>query len=359
MAVPGACSAFGCGTLTVGDGSTQPLPPNPCTLLKGKTTENIPDVNFTISAESQKPFPIATDHFSIRRTSAIWFDGYYYIYADVIPWSNPYHPDSYDTSVHLFRSTDAKDWQYQGEVISKGKAGEWTANGIGTAGACVFDGQVYVAYSVRGNSDGSGHRLLGISVAETPCGPFRELPELRVIPSMDYTQNDTMLLLDDPCLVACNADGTGPGNERLYVYYRRSLCDYSDSDPKKQEYDIRCRYVADFRGLWSEPHSIVAAAKGGVVETSDARWINGRMVVIVLGYDAGQMAVYVSSDSRTFVPAVPHLLESYLDIFMPAACYRLPGFIQDPDGQVRHMTTPGNTDDEGHYTQWVYRIACG
>ena len=170
-----------------------------------------------------------------------------------------------------------------------------------------------------------------------------------------------VLMLDDPYLVAGNADGTGPGNDRLYIYYRRSLIDYSDPDPRKRravEYDIRNRYIADFRGLWSDPHPVVNAARGGVVETADARWLNGRLVMIVLGYAEGQMAVYVSSDSRTFVPAVPHLLESYLDIFMPAACYRLPGLIQDPDGQVRHMTTPGDTDDQGHYTQWIYRIAC-
>jgi len=179
---------------------------------------------------------------------------------------------------------------------------------------------------------------------------------------VDYSQDRTVLLLDDPCLVPCNADGTGHGDDRLYIYYRRSLNGFSDPDPGKRgaalEYDIRTRYVDDIGGPWSDPHPVVRAAPGGVVEAADARWVNGRLVMIVLGYSEGQMAVFVSCDSRTFVPAVPHLLESYLDIWMPAACYRLPGFIQDPDGQVRHLTTPGNTDDQGHYTQWLYRISC-
>ena len=322
---------------------------------------NTPDVNFRISVVSREPIPIPTDRFSVRQNSAIWFDGYYYLYADVIPWGHPYHPDSYDTSIHLFRSTNAEDWEYRGEVIGKGKPGEWTANGIATPGACLFNGRIYVAYSVRGNRDGSGHRFIGVSVADDPAGPFRKLPELRIIPrNMDYSKNSPTLLLDDPCLVGCNADGSGPGNERLSIYYRRSLNDYSDSEDRGRalEYGIRCRYVADARGFWSDSHPVLAAREGKVVEAADARWINGRLVMIVLGYSEGEMTVYVSFDSRTFVPAVPHRLESYLDVFMPAACFRLPGLIQDPDGQVRHMTTPGDTDDKGHYTQWVYQIAC-
>ena len=320
-----------------------------------------PNTAFKISVLDPTPIPIPTDRFSIRQNSAIWFDGYYYLYADVILWDNPYYPDTYDTSIHLFKSADAENWEYMGEVIGKGRPGEWTANGVGTPGACVFKGKIYMAYSVRGNKDGSGHRFIAVSVADNPAGPFCELPELRIIPrGIDYSQDETVLMLDDPYLVACNVDGTGHGNDRLYIYYRRCLMDYSKGKENRRpiEYDIRNRYVVDFRGLWSDPHPVVIAKKGKVVETADVRWINGRLVMIVLGYDQGQMAIYVSSDSHNFVPAEPHLLESYLDIFMPAACYRLPGFIQDPDGQVRHMTTPGDIDDQGHYTMWVYRIKC-
>ena len=107
--------------------------------------------------------------------------------------------------------------------------------------------------------------------------------------------------------------------------------------------------------LESMPGTAVA---GGVVETADARWIGDRLVMTVLGYDEGEMAIYLSPDGRTFVPAEPRLLESYLDIFMPAACFRLPGFIPGPDGEVRHMMTPGDIDDAGHYTQFVFPITC-
>ncbi len=327
------------------------------------------ETKFRISVVGDAPTPLptidGTVRFSVRQNSAIWFEGSYYLYADVVPWDNPFHPDTYDTSIHLFTSADAENWVYDGEIIGKDEGDDWTAAGVATPGACVFGGRVYVAYSVRGNADGSGHRFLGVSVADHPRGPFRELPQLRVIPDdVDYSRERTFLLLDDPQLVSCNADGTGPGDDRLYLYYRRSLNDFTGKDQGGRawalEYDIRTSYVVDFDGgVWSHPHPIVNALPGGVVETVDARWLDGRLVMIVLGYDNGEMGMYISEDSRHFVLADPPLLEGYLDIFMDAACFRLPGFIPDGDGQVRHMTTPGDIDDEGHYTQWVFRIECG
>ena len=327
------------------------------------------NARFRITVHDDGPFALPVTgggrgpgHFSVRQNSCIWFAGTYYLYADVVPWDNPYHPDTYDTSIHLFTSPDAETWEYEGEIIAKGGEGTWTSAGVATPGACVFRGKVYVAYSVRGHADGSGHRFIGISVADDPRGPFRELEPLRLIPDdVDYGGGEPTLLLDDPQLVGCNDDGTGPGDNCLHLYYRRSLNDFGNrgSGNFRLEYDIRTRHIVDFgKGIWSEPHTIVAATRGGVVETVDARWLDGRLVMIVLGYDEGEMGVYVSADSRTFVAAQPHLLEDYLDIFMPAACFRLPGLIQDADGKVRHMTTPGNIDDEGHYTQWVFRVSC-
>jgi len=319
------------------------------------------DLRFRIRPTGGPPVPLPTRRFSVRQTSAIWLDGMYYLYADVVPWDNLYHPNTYDTSIHLFSSPDATVWEYRGEVIGKGQAGEWTANGIATPGACVFGGRVYVAYSVRGNRDGSGHRFLGVSVAEDPAGPFVEVPGLRLVPDdVDYAQDSPVLLLDDPCLVACNAAGTGLGDECLRLYYRRSLNDYSDPAHRGRaiEYGIRTRATSGADQGWGPSDLVLAARPGKVVEAAEARWLGGRLVLIVLGYSEGEMAVYLSTDSHTFAPAEPHLLESYLDIFMPAACFRLPGLIPGPDGQVRHLTTPGDIDDQGHYTQWVFPVTC-
>ncbi len=249
------------------------------------------------------------------------------------------------------------------EIISKDISGARSANGIATPGACVFDGKVYVPYSVRGARDGSGHSTIDIAVAEHPMGPFRELPELRIFESdFDYSVDHPTLRMDDAYLVASNADGTGPGNERLYIYYRQSLNDFRNPDPTKRgkalDYKIYCRYLTKAEWRWSEPRVVLTAPKGYVLEVADVRWINGQLVMIVLGYNLGQMQVWISADSETFYPAEPHLLERYLNIFMPASCFRLPGFIQDPDGQVRWMTTPGNIDGQGHYTMLVFKVEC-
>jgi len=69
-------------------------------------------------------------------------------------------------------------------------------------------------------------------------------------------------------------------------------------------------------------------------------------------------AAGASVGPRFLISDLCDLLESYLDIFMPAACFRLPGFIQDAGGRIRYMTTPGDIDDHGHYTQFVFRVEC-
>ncbi len=319
------------------------------------------NTSFKITVLDRNPIPIPYEKFSIRQNSAIWFDGYYWLYADVVPWDNPYHPDTYDTSIHLFKSKDAENWKYSGEIIGRYQAGQWTANGVATPGACVFDGRIYVSYCVRGARDGSGHCMIGLSAADYPTGPFRELTEHRVFESdFDYSKDHPTLRMDDPYLVASNADGTGPGNERLYLYYRQSLNDFLNPVNRGEALDYRicCRSLTKSEGKWSEPYTVLHAPEGHVAEVADVRWIDGRLIMTVLGYDCGQMQIWVSSDSKKFHKAEPHLLENYLDIFMPAACFRLPGFIQDPDGRVRHMTTPGNIDEKGHYTMFIFRIEC-
>ena len=107
---------------------------------------------------------------------------------------------------------------------------------------------------------------------------------------------------------------------------------------------------------WGAGEPLIEAPAGSVVETADIRWIDGRLVMVVLGYGKGGMQVYVSGDSRTFVPAEPYLLESYLDILTPSVCNYLPGFIPDGKGGVGHMTAPVTIDEDGHYTMQVFRI---
>ena len=131
-----------------------------------------------------------------------------------------------------------------------------------------------MAYSARGHRDGSEHRFIGISAADDPAGPFEEVAELRVVPrGVDYSKVSPTLLLDDPCLVSCNADGSGPGDEMLAIYYRQSLNDYSDPENrgKALDYGIRCKFSGDVGGGWSDSQLVLSAKDGKVVEAADAR----------------------------------------------------------------------------------------
>ena len=56
--------------------------------------------DISISLAEGTPVPLPTSDFSVRQISGFWRKGNYYVYADVVPWSNPYHPDTYDTSIH-------------------------------------------------------------------------------------------------------------------------------------------------------------------------------------------------------------------------------------------------------------------
>lgn len=96
-----------------------------------------PALEFRIVPEDRTPVQIPGDRYSIRQNSAIWFQDRYNLYADVVPWDYRFHPDTYDTSIRLFESADAENWEYRCAVIGKGRRGEWTANGVATPGAAL------------------------------------------------------------------------------------------------------------------------------------------------------------------------------------------------------------------------------
>lgn len=68
--------------------------------------------------------------FCVRKPAAVFAENRYWIYADVIPWDNPYWPDTYDTSIHAFSSPDCREWEYHGEVVGHKEVGAWDYGGV-------------------------------------------------------------------------------------------------------------------------------------------------------------------------------------------------------------------------------------
>ncbi|HJN15730.1 MAG TPA: exo-alpha-sialidase [Armatimonadota bacterium] len=309
-----------------------------------------PITDLTIAMLDAQPVPLPTQEFSVRQVNALWHDGKHYIYADIIPWANPKHPDSYGSSIGAFSSPDGRQWSYHGEVVAAGSEGEWDYGGVATPGACTLGGRFYVAYSGREKKDGRGRRFLGLAVADTPLGPFRKAGP-PIFP-LDGHPQDTPCF-DDPCLVV------GPGG-KLHLYYRYAR--WRGGTGGACDYTIRLRTSEDAGRTWPEPTVILRPENpDGVLETIEAKYLHGRFVLFVLDYvDGANAAMYVSRDGVAFERCAQRCVEDGdgMAFGMGSVCTRLPGLIPDGDGECGLMNAAGVIDEAGHFTQWIYRIRC-
>ncbi len=298
-----------------------------------------PDRDFEIRVTDDPPVPFPVRRFSVRQTNAVYFRGRYYAYVDVVPWDNPYHPNSYDTTIHVYSSDDGLHWRYEREALSRGARGAWDAGGVATPGACVVGDQVWLAYSGRQFRYGGGHRYIGLAQSADPLGPFKRRGE----PLLTADGH-----LDDPQLVVDPRDAC-----RVQLYYRLA-------DPR-EGYLILCVETRDAGARWSAPR-VILRCEGNVRarETLDAKWIDGRLVLALIEhFHRGPMKVafYVSTDGERFEPCRKKYLNDYLHLPLRFAYGPNFTFIPGPGGRVDKIALAGFLDAEGHYTQWVYRLA--
>lgn len=315
-----------------------------------------------ICVSDEEPVAIPTDHFSVRQMSGIWHEGTYYIYADVVDWNNPCHPNTYDSSIGVFSSPDCEHWRYHGIAVPKGHRGDWDGGGAASPGASVFGGRFYVAYSGRENPDGSGHRWMGLAVADDPLGPFDKLPEPIVAGER---------MLDDANLVACRADGDGPGNGLLRLYHRSNAVQWKGG---KQVYDYKVHLAETTQpaGVWTsggavleepDPAFIAAKTDGHKYEPIEAKWLYDQVMLWVNDYWAEgrpgkKILVLTAADGRTFLPIEHEYLENNAN-FPRRKCFSpLPGIVPGSGGVWERMNRLGYVDENGHFTQWLYKITC-
>ena len=322
----------------------------PCLAQAAATARPGPDTDFRIAMDGGRPVPLPTDEFSVRQVNALRHAGKYYLYGDIIRWSNPKHPDSYGSSIGVFSSTDGRGWDYHGEVVSAGDEGQWDYGGVATPGVCELRGRFYVAYSGRQKRNGLGRRLLGLAAADGPLGPFHKAGA-PIFPLEGHPQDDPCF--DDPCLI------TRPGDDRMWLYYRHAR--WRNRTREAYDYTIRLRTSIDSGRTWSEPTVVLRPGKSGVLETIEAKWIEGQFVLFVLDYAEGaKAALYVSRDGLHFERCRQRHVEDGegMRFTMGTVCTRLPGLIPDEGGQCRLMNAAGVTDAAGHFTQWIYRVRC-
>lgn len=70
--------------------------------------QNAPNPDFRITQIPGDPVPLPTDGFSVRQMNGLWHEGSYYVYADIIDWTNPKHPASYGSSIGVYSSPEGR-----------------------------------------------------------------------------------------------------------------------------------------------------------------------------------------------------------------------------------------------------------
>ena len=147
---------------------------------------------------------------SIRESAVAWHPGNqcYYLVADVIPLASPHHPNTYETSLHLWRSHDLDEWVYIGEAVPKGDVTDsYQAHGSASAAGMVYrDGRLLVPFSARKTAQFTER---GIGLAWSGPDPEKVPWTIAAQPISDLPGED-----DDPAVL------TIPGEDRLHLYHR-------------------------------------------------------------------------------------------------------------------------------------------
>ncbi len=163
---------------------------------------------FSVELRADSP----TGEASIREHSIVWHPvkKKYYLLADVVPLKSPYHPNTYETEIHLWSSLDLTEWRYHGVAVKKGaQKNAYDAHGVASpAGAIFMNGKIYVPFSARRTRQFTRRNIgLAWSGDDPEQVPWTKSKS----PISDLEGED-----DDPALMI------RPGDSQLCLYHRRT-----------------------------------------------------------------------------------------------------------------------------------------
>lgn len=309
-----------------------------CFLRKQKIHDGLV-LEFASDAKDKGVF-LPVDNFCVRKPTAIFADGKYWIYADVIPWDNPYWPNSYDSSIHAFSSNDCKDWKHHGEFISHREKDTWDYGGVATPGAVCFKEKTYIFYSGREKTDGKGWRQIGMAVADNPQGPFYKIPDPVIVASSSSSH------LDDPIPII-SRDG-----QKIELYFRQA-----DQHLPHSNYAIRKTDSADGGVTWTEPIDVFRSddKKIKACETNEVIRIGNETILASFDHffeGKNKLAFRFSQDGINFSEAEDLYFEDAMGKgWASTNCAFQIVFIPDANGVFKHIGIARTTDKAGHYNQ--------
>ena len=200
-------------TSGVKDPTTWPVPPPPPPPPPPLPADCLA-INRSLSfhvADAAAGIPWQLGDYAVRQTNCVYLENRFWCYADVVPFSSEFYPNTYNTSTHLF-SASASDliFTYEHEVIPRGPPGSWDHGGAQTPGAAIAsDGTVVVVYCGFAQEDSSRGSSIGIATASHPNGSFTKLGRIAGTVQTGYNHADPQLLLN-------------PHTQEMLLYHRRS-----------------------------------------------------------------------------------------------------------------------------------------
>lgn len=121
------------------------------------------------------------------------FNGRYYLYPTTdgyAGWSGTYYK--------AFSSTDLVNWTDHGVILDHGPDVTWADNSAWAPAVATRNGRWYLYFS-GGLASGNTAKQLGVAVADSPTGPFRDALGRPLVPSGRYAGQmiDPMVFTDD------------------------------------------------------------------------------------------------------------------------------------------------------------------
>ncbi len=230
---------------------------------------------------------------SIREHTVVWHPQRkrFYLLADVVPLASKHHPNTYQTGIHLWSSSDLRRWRYHGVAVPRGKRpGDFDHYGAATPAGAVFrQGRIIVPYSARRTERFTRRSImLAFSHADPERLPWEKLP----VPASDTPGED-----DDPALVAA------PDGKTLHLFRRTTA-------PGGYQIVWSRSHLPAKPGSWSPARSVLRPPPGvRAQELTGAFYHQGRFHLLVIEHlrRGGIRIAHLSAarPSGPFVPATP------------------------------------------------------
>ena len=249
------------------------------------------DQRYEVALPGDNELPAA----SIREHAIAWHPAQecYYLAADVVPLNSPHHPNTYETSIHLWRSPDLKAWTYLGVAVPAGEEGRFDSHGASSPAAMTYrDGRLYIAYSAR-KTVRFTERGIGLAwSAENP----EEMPwSTNTTAISDLPGED-----DDPGVL------TIPGDDRMHCYHRTT-----GGDAGYRIVHTHSTTPQD-PASWSAATDVTQRPDGiRAQELTGVAWLNGQVHLFIIEHGdvvAGAQIAHLVSNTPEgpFHPADPN-----------------------------------------------------